>query len=215
MKARKTPKLPVQQLFILSLCRFAEPIALTSVFPYLPEMIESFNVPKNKVARWAGIASAVFSLSQALTGVFWGRASDRFGRKPVIITCMLCVMVRLVTMVSSSDLSEGQWVCCRSIIPWAGSHSNFEVSPRWPEPGINWATPAYGICRRHVLSLNARWRFQMLIVSWRAVGKPAFWLFTIIGMGNRCSSVCRLGQWKRWYNKNNSCRVGSSKRIAA
>ncbi|KAL8713285.1 MAG: hypothetical protein Q9220_002484 [cf. Caloplaca sp. 1 TL-2023] len=55
-------------------------------------MIESFNVPKNQVGRWAGITSAVFSLSQAATGLFWGRASDRFGRKPVILAGMICVM---------------------------------------------------------------------------------------------------------------------------
>ena len=56
-------------------------------------MIESFNVPKNKVARWTGITSAVFSLSQAVTGILWGRASDRFGRKPVILVCMFCTML--------------------------------------------------------------------------------------------------------------------------
>lgn len=92
-RSREPPGLPKQQLLILSICRFAEPIALTSVFPYLPEMIESFDVPKNKVAGWAGITSAVFSLSQALTGVFWGRASDRFGRKPVILMGLLCTML--------------------------------------------------------------------------------------------------------------------------
>ncbi|KAL8952194.1 MAG: hypothetical protein Q9222_001893 [Ikaeria aurantiellina] len=90
--ARKPPKLPVQQLGILALCRLADPISFSSVFPYLPEMIESFNVPKNQVGRWAGITSAVFSLSQAATGLFWGRASDRFGRKPVILAGMICVM---------------------------------------------------------------------------------------------------------------------------
>lgn len=88
----KLPELPVQQLFILSLCRLADPISFSSVFPYLPEMIESFNVPKNKVGRWAGLTSAVFSLSQAVTGIFWGRAADRFGRKPVILAGMVCVM---------------------------------------------------------------------------------------------------------------------------
>ncbi|KAL8918669.1 MAG: hypothetical protein Q9208_007230 [Pyrenodesmia sp. 3 TL-2023] len=91
-KPGKLPKLPVQQLVILSLCRLADPISFTSVFPYLPEMIESFNVPKNEVGRWAGITSAVFSLSQAVTGIFWGRASDRFGRKPVILAGIICVM---------------------------------------------------------------------------------------------------------------------------
>lgn len=78
-------KLPVQQLVILSICRFAEPIALTSVFPYIPELMESFNVPQNDIARWAGIASAIFSISQAFTGLLWGAASDRYGRKPIIL----------------------------------------------------------------------------------------------------------------------------------
>lgn len=91
-KSNRLPKLPVQQLVILSLCRLADPISFSSVFPYLPEMIESFHVPKNEVGRWAGITSAVFSLSQAATGIFWGRASDRFGRKPVILAGMICVM---------------------------------------------------------------------------------------------------------------------------
>ncbi|KAL9579900.1 MAG: hypothetical protein Q9212_004817 [Teloschistes hypoglaucus] len=91
-KPGKVPKLPVQQLIILASCRLADPISFSSVFPYLPEMIEGFHVPKNEVGRWAGITSAVFSLSQAITGVFWGRASDRFGRKPVILVGMICVM---------------------------------------------------------------------------------------------------------------------------
>ena len=55
-------------------------------------MIESFNVPKDEVSKWAGITSAVFSLSQAATGILWGRASDRFGRKPVILCAIICVM---------------------------------------------------------------------------------------------------------------------------
>lgn len=75
-----------------AICRFAEPIALTSVFPYLPEMIESFNVPTDKIAQWAGTTSAIFSLSQSLTGIWWGRASDRFGRKPTIMAGLLCTM---------------------------------------------------------------------------------------------------------------------------
>ena len=110
-KSHKEPKLPVRQLVILcmcfkavdrcgmvtdptrtAICRFAEPVALTSVFPYLPEMIESFDVPKNEVAKWAGILSAIFSVSQCLTAIGWGRASDRFGRKYVILLGLFCTM---------------------------------------------------------------------------------------------------------------------------
>ena len=91
-RSTRLPRLPVKQLIVLSLCRVADPISFSSVFPYLPEMIESFDVPKDDVARWAGITSAAFSLSQAATGIFWGRASDRLGRKSVILTGMVCVM---------------------------------------------------------------------------------------------------------------------------
>ena len=55
-------------------------------------MVESFNVPKNAVSKWAGITSAAFSLSQAVTGILWGRASDRYGRKPTILCALLSAM---------------------------------------------------------------------------------------------------------------------------
>lgn len=55
-------------------------------------MIQSFNVPTSEVAKWAGLTSAVFSLSQALTGIAWGRASDKLGRKPVILFALTCTM---------------------------------------------------------------------------------------------------------------------------
>lgn len=89
----RTHKLPVQQLVVLSIARFAEPIAMTSVFPYLPEMIESLGVAPNEVAYYAGIAASVFSLSQAVFAVPWGRASDRYGRKPAILACLTGTMI--------------------------------------------------------------------------------------------------------------------------
>lgn len=85
-------RLPVRQLVILSICRFAEPIALTSVFPYMPELMESFGIPENDIARWAGIASSIFSICQAFTGLIWGAASDRYGRKPIILLGLLNTM---------------------------------------------------------------------------------------------------------------------------
>ena len=69
----------------LTVCR----ISLTSIFPYLPAMIASFGVPSNDIAFWAGACSAIYSLSQALTAIPWGRASDRYGRKPIILLGLL------------------------------------------------------------------------------------------------------------------------------
>lgn len=92
-RSQRVPKLPVAQLTILSICRFAEPVALTSVFPYLPEMIESFGIPRDEVAKWAGITSSVFSISQCLTAISWGRASDKVRKTVSSTTCSLTYLV--------------------------------------------------------------------------------------------------------------------------
>ncbi|GMG32306.1 unnamed protein product [Aspergillus oryzae] len=55
-----------------------------------PEMIEYVGVPKNEVAKWVGISSAVTSISQAIMAVTWG---TRFGRKPIILTGLTCTMI--------------------------------------------------------------------------------------------------------------------------
>ena len=65
--------------------RFTEPIASTSLFPYLPEMIKSFGIPQSDVGKWAGLTAAVFSICQACMAIFWGRFSDIYGRKPAIL----------------------------------------------------------------------------------------------------------------------------------
>ncbi|KAK3310450.1 major facilitator superfamily domain-containing protein [Chaetomium strumarium] len=103
-QAKTGPKLPAQQLAILAVARFAEPLALTSVFPYLPEMIASFGVEKDEVARWAGFTGAIFSVTQSLTAVFWGRASDKYGRKPVILSGLANTMVCFLLWGMSTSL---------------------------------------------------------------------------------------------------------------
>lgn len=56
-------------------------------------MIESFGVPKNEVAKWAGFTSAIFSICQGCTAVFWGQASDHFGRKRVILLGLISATI--------------------------------------------------------------------------------------------------------------------------
>jgi len=67
-------------------------------------MIESFGVHKKEVAKWAGITSAVFSLAQCLTAIMWGRASDKFGRKPTIMFGLTFTMITSILWGLSSSL---------------------------------------------------------------------------------------------------------------
>ncbi|KAE9978816.1 hypothetical protein BLS_000283 [Venturia inaequalis] len=77
---------PATQLFILALIRVAEPIALTSIFPYAWKLVLHYEIgDPHDAAFWAGILIAAFSLAEALSGMFWGSLSDRIGRKKVVI----------------------------------------------------------------------------------------------------------------------------------
>ncbi|KAJ5085880.1 glutamate carboxypeptidase [Penicillium argentinense] len=91
------PQLPVQQLVIL--------FVFTSILPYLPELIEYVGVPKPEVAKWAGIASAVASVSQAMMAVPWGTLSDYVGRKPIIISGQIFTMLLSIMLGMSQNLS--------------------------------------------------------------------------------------------------------------
>lgn len=67
-------------------------------------MIESFHVPQNDVAKWAGIVAATFSLAQACTGFLWGRAADRWGRKPTILFAVFSALVSCLLFGFSQNL---------------------------------------------------------------------------------------------------------------
>jgi len=74
-------------MFILGLCRIVEPIAFTSVFPYIYYMVESFNITTDdqQISIYTGMITSAFALAEFSTGFIWGRLSDRVGRKPVLL----------------------------------------------------------------------------------------------------------------------------------
>ncbi|KAK8051398.1 hypothetical protein PG993_002783 [Apiospora rasikravindrae] len=91
MQRSQTPRntendFPTRQLFLLGIVRLAEPIALTSIFPYAWSLIKQFQVGKESDASfYAGLLISAFSLTEAMMGMFWGSLSDRIGRKPVLL----------------------------------------------------------------------------------------------------------------------------------
>ncbi|BFZ54662.1 hypothetical protein PYCC9005_001699 [Savitreella phatthalungensis] len=100
--------LPKQQLTVLALCRFSEPIAYTSVNPYLFNMIRDMHIsddPK-RIATYGGMLGSVFSLGSFLSGLAWGRASDRFGRKPIVLLGLFGTVVSLLVFGTSLTIYQ-------------------------------------------------------------------------------------------------------------
>lgn len=74
------------QILVLVICRLIEPLAYTSVAPYLYYMISSFGYTSpSTISALGTVVVSGFALGQAATGVLWGSLSDRYGRKPVLM----------------------------------------------------------------------------------------------------------------------------------
>lgn len=68
-------------------------------------MVQSFNVPENEIGKWAGLCSGVFSASQAVFGVPWGRFSDKHGRKIAISLGLTTAMLTTLLWGFSTNLA--------------------------------------------------------------------------------------------------------------
>lgn len=103
--------LPKGQIFLLCYARLVEPVAFFSIFPFISQMIwETGHLKEVDVGFYSGLIvglhalssrwdsfltgllqESLFSLTQMLVMISWGRAADRFGRKPVLVISLVGV----------------------------------------------------------------------------------------------------------------------------
>ncbi|CAG8011114.1 unnamed protein product [Penicillium olsonii] len=84
--------LPKLQILLLCYARAIEPLAFFSIFPYVSQMVQdNGNVPDSDIGFYSGLIESLFSLTQAIVMIFWGRAADRIGRKPVLVYSLVGV----------------------------------------------------------------------------------------------------------------------------
>ncbi|KAK4449930.1 hypothetical protein QBC34DRAFT_404267 [Podospora aff. communis PSN243] len=94
---RNPDEFPTVQLFLLAIVRLAEPIALTSIFPYAWPLIKRFKIgSEDDASFYAGLLISSFSLAEALMGMYWGSLSDRIGRKPVLLVGCVGTMFSMI-----------------------------------------------------------------------------------------------------------------------
>ncbi|EKV12647.1 Tetracycline resistance protein, TetA/multidrug resistance protein MdtG [Penicillium digitatum] len=86
--------LPKFQILLLCYARAVEPLAFFSIFPYVSQMVQdNGGVADSDIGFYSGLIESMFSLTQAVVMIFWGRAADRLGRKPVLVSSLFGVAV--------------------------------------------------------------------------------------------------------------------------
>ncbi|KAH7030883.1 major facilitator superfamily domain-containing protein [Microdochium trichocladiopsis] len=96
--ARRLPPFPKKQMLVLAICRICEPIAFMGIFPYIYYMVRDFQITddESKISLYAGLVTSAFTFAEFATGLFWGRLSDRVGRKPVLLTGLIGTAISVV-----------------------------------------------------------------------------------------------------------------------
>ncbi|EMG46821.1 hypothetical protein G210_2925 [Candida maltosa Xu316] len=99
---------PVWQMVVISIIRVSEPITFTSLFPYVFFMIRDFEIAPTPadIAKYSGYLSASFAFCQFLCCVQWGKASDKYGRKPIL----LCGLAGTALSILIFGFSQNFWV---------------------------------------------------------------------------------------------------------
>ncbi|GAA95011.1 uncharacterized protein L969DRAFT_96010 [Mixia osmundae IAM 14324] len=83
------------QWVIMVIIMLCEPVCFSVIFPFINAEIASLGVPTERVGYSAGAVESAFALAQLFTVLAWGRASDKFGRKPIMISGLAGVAISI------------------------------------------------------------------------------------------------------------------------
>ncbi|KAI5289502.1 hypothetical protein KEM54_003760 [Ascosphaera aggregata] len=97
---------PWAQFSILIFCRVFEPIAFTSVIPYLFFFVKSLDpsLDDASATNYVAITISVFALAQFVTSLFWGLMADKYGRKGIFLVGQAGVMISMLGLSFSSSI---------------------------------------------------------------------------------------------------------------
>ena len=176
-------KLRLENLWVLMVTAFVDMVGFALVLPLLPLYAKDFGAD----ATTAGMLLGSFALAQLFTGPLWGRASDRYGRRPVILwgqalsavafvafafadDVWLLLLSRLAQGAGGGTLSANQAYVADTVGPderakalgWitACTSAGFMVGPGIASLTVRWSLAAPGLIAAGLCVLN-------ILFAWR------------------------------------------------
>ncbi|THH28709.1 hypothetical protein EUX98_g5492 [Antrodiella citrinella] len=80
--------LPKVQIAVLMVAYFAQPVAITIIYPFIPKLVIDLHLvdgDTSKVGYYSGLFDALPLLSEAIAVLYWTRFSDIYGRRRVLL----------------------------------------------------------------------------------------------------------------------------------
>jgi len=113
MSAAPAP-FPWRPVGVLLLVRLGDGIISVMLYPMLPFMVRDFGVQPEHVGLYVGVLGTAYNLLQIPAGLIWGRASDRFGRKPIILIGQLTLAATTIALGFARSLPAALAARCLS-----------------------------------------------------------------------------------------------------
>ena len=101
----ETAPFPWRAMLILIAVNLTEPIVMAVLFPMAPFMVAEW-VPHDSVGTWAGLLTSAFNLASVPAGIFWGRISDRVGRRPAMLWMLFGSALSMIVFGTAGSLAH-------------------------------------------------------------------------------------------------------------
>ena len=100
------PPFPLRTVGLLLLITLSDSIVITFLMPMVPFMVRNYGVAEKDVGFSAGSLASAYNLAGLFSGLFWGRISDTYGRRPVLLFGLLSTGATVVWFGLAGSLSS-------------------------------------------------------------------------------------------------------------
>ncbi len=80
-------------------------IGIGLIFPVMPDLMELVTHGSlSEAAKWGGVLTASFAVMQFLVGPIVGNLSDRYGRRPILLTSLVVMVLDYIVMATAQTI---------------------------------------------------------------------------------------------------------------